>query len=452
MKAKKLFGTDGIRGRFGEWPLTLEIISACGRAAAELLNGKPPCKVIIGRDPRASGTQIEKLLSDGLRAEGAEVYSAGIIPTPGLSYLTRDGGFSLGIMISASHNPAEDNGIKMFKGNGYKLSDREEARLEKNIYAFLSRPGRNRPTGRLRRVASKPYLDHLRQTVNGLSLKGEKIVIDCANGAVCDYAERLFGGLGAKVVVLNNRPDGANINRGCGSLHPEVMAEAVKKEQSSAGFSFDGDGDRVLMSDENGRIMDGDQIMGITARFFQKQGRLVKNTVIATSMSNLGLEKFLKKSGAVLVRTDVGDKYVLREMLRQKTNFGGEQSGHIIFLDHASTGDGMLTALQLMRVRQQTGISFSRQDQGFFRYPQLIKNVRIAKKVDLLSLKTVKARMDSVLKELGEDGRLVLRYSGTEPLARIMLEGPKKKTIIRMAEDIAEAIEEAIGINGQAGS
>ncbi|MCM8813625.1 MAG: phosphoglucosamine mutase [Candidatus Omnitrophica bacterium] len=447
---KKLFGTDGIRGAFGQWPLTRPLVESAGMAAGRWLKKRFPRQrpaVVIGKDTRASGTTIERWLRRGLAAEGVDVYSAGVVPTPGLAYLAHTAAVQLGIMISASHNPADDNGIKFFKHNGYKLHDREEERLERLI-AAAEHDQRRRKTAAIppsRRMSTAGYLEHLAASAGGVSLAGRKIVVDCAQGAVCGYAVRLFEKLGAAVVALAAAPDGKNINHGCGSLYPEMMAETVKRQRADMGFSFDGDGDRVIVCDERGVVRDGDYMMAAIARYLLAENRLPSRAVVGTSMSNFGLEKALAELGVSLVRADVGDKYVLQEMFAHKTNFGGEQSGHIIFLDYATTGDGMLTAVQLARMAARSGKPLSRLMRGLKKYPQLLVNVRVRDKRPFAEIPAVNRAVEQAQRQLAGNGRLVLRYSGTEPLARVMVEGGKKTEITALARKIAAVIERELG-------
>ncbi|MFH2137569.1 MAG: phosphoglucosamine mutase [Candidatus Omnitrophota bacterium] len=447
----KLFGTDGIRGEFKKWPLTTEVIYAVSFGIGLWLKKKHKSKkslnVIIGKDTRYSCDEIEKCLSLGFTENGITVSSAGVVPTPGLAYLANTLDVELGVMISASHNPAQDNGIKFFKHNGFKLSEKEEIRIEKMIFDLLDKKNKAKKKCRIqvKKISAQAYMDHLKKSVPGLDLKGKNIVIDCANGAVSDYAVKLFKDFGAKVTVLSAKPDGYNINLNCGSLHPERVAQKIKQTKAYIGFSFDGDGDRVLYSSEKGVVCDGDQIMTLVARHFMKKKKLANKTVVATSMSNFGLGKILDELKVKLIRADVGDKYVLEQILKNKANFGGEQSGHIIFLDYATTGDGMLTALQILKIMQETGIPASRLAAGYKRYPQLLVNIRVKEKKDFKRIPAVWKQAQAVDKALKGDGRLVLRYSGTEPLARVMVEGKCKRQIKKLADSIINEIKKEIG-------
>jgi len=451
MNAFKLFGTDGIRSEFGQWPLTEDVIYCVSLAASLWLKKKykKRISVIIGKDTRKSCSQIERYLAQGFNDLGICVYSAGLIPTPGLAYLSNLLDVKLGVMISASHNPYTDNGIKFFKHNGFKLSEKEEAQIERIAFTLLKRKTKRKKNKKIKpkKISAKSYIKHLKNSVPGLNLSGKKIVIDCANGAVSNYAEKLFAGLGATVFVLNDKPDGTNINRCCGSLHPKKMAYSVKKKRADIGFSFDGDGDRLMCSDERGRILDGDYMMLLIARDLMKNKLLRSHTVVGTSMSNLGLEKSLQKIKVRLIRARVGDKYVLEEMLKHNSNFGGEQSGHIIFIDNATTGDGMLTALKILEVIQKNKKKISRLASGLKKFPQLIRNVRVKQKKAFEKIPQVSAEIKKAEKKLKGKGRIVMRYSGTEPLARIMIEGASKKQITAIAENIAGVIRKEIGEN-----
>lgn len=453
MKDIKLFGTDGIRSKFGQWPLTEDVIHCISLAAGIWLKKKHKRKItiIIGKDTRKSCARIEQYLAQGFKASGICVYSAGVIPTPGLAYLSNVLDVKLGIMISASHNPYTDNGIKFFKHNGFKLSEQEEQEIERIAFTFLKAKARNTLNKKIKidKISPGSYIRHLKNCVADLNLAGKKVVVDCANGAVSNYAKKLFTSLGATVFVLNNKPNGTNINRGCGSLYPEVMANNLKKKHADIGFSFDGDGDRVMCCDERGRILDGDHIMLLITRHLLKVKSLMNRTVVGTSMSNLGLEKSLKNIKVCLIRAKVGDKYVLEEMIKHKSNFGGEQSGHIIFLDNATTGDGMLTALKILEVMQQNKKKMSKLAVGLKKFPQLIRNVQVKEKKAFEKMPRVYAEIKKAERKLNDNGRLIMRYSGTEPLARIMIEGKSKRQITSIADDIAKVIKEQIGDDGR---
>jgi phosphoglucosamine mutase len=454
MKQNHLFGTDGIRGQFGTEPLTENVIYAISLALGKWLKithkKAKKINVVIGKDTRCSCNKIEQCLAQGFAASGIDVYSAGVIPTPGLAYLTNVMDMQMGVMISASHNPWTDNGIKFFKHNGYKLSEKQERTIEKIAYPIIksiNKKGKPKCSkAAIKKISGSTYLEHLKNCCPGLDIRGKKIVVDCANGAVSNYAETLFTDLGAKVFILNNKPDGKNINLHCGSMHPEVAAEFLKKQKADIAFSFDGDADRVIFSDNKARVLDGDYIMTMITRYFLSENRLANNTVVGTSMSNFGLEKLLEKLDVGLIRADVGDKYVLEEILKHKANFGGEQSGHMIFLDYATTGDGMLTALQILMALQKTKKSIKALCQGLKKYPQLIHNIRVKERKPFKSMPAVQQKIDQAQKQLKGRGRLVMRYSGTELLARIMVEAENKKEIKDIADEIGKAIVKELGV------
>ncbi|MBU1086208.1 MAG: phosphoglucosamine mutase [Candidatus Omnitrophica bacterium] len=454
MKKEHLFGTDGIRGQFGEFPLTENIIFAVSLALGKWLQeahkGTKKNRIVIGKDTRSSCNQIEQYLAQGFTSCGIEVCSAGVIPTPGLAYLTNTMDVQMGVMISASHNSWTDNGIKFFKHNGYKLSEKQERAIEKIAYPIIQDIDNKQKIKHkkvvIKKVASSSYLEHLKNCCLGLELKGKKIVVDCANGAVSGYAEKLFSDLGANVFVLNDKPDGKNINLNCGSMHPEVAAQYLKKKKADIAFSFDGDADRVIFSDNNAKVLDGDYIMTMIVRYFLAENKLANNIVVGTSMSNFGLEKLLEKLEVRLIRADVGDKYVLEEIIKNKSSFGGEQSGHMIFLEYATTGDGMLTAVQILMALQKTKKSIKALCHGLKKYPQLIHNIKVRERRPFKKMPVVQQKIDQAQKQLNGRGRLVMRYSGTELLVRIMVEAENKKEIKQIAAEIGNAIAKEVGI------
>jgi phosphoglucosamine mutase len=437
----QLFGTDGIRGRAGEPPLDPDTIQRIGRAVVRAL-GVPRPRVLIGRDTRESSAGIEADVAAGLRAEGADVVSTGVLPTPAVAHLARHLGFDLGVVISASHNPYEDNGIKVF-GGGRKFTTELEQKTEA-IVATL-------PVATVRPEAvpvedfSGRYLEHLKRTFAGGSLAGLKMVVDCANGATSFLARTLFEDLGASVEVLHDRPDGRNINHQCGATVPQEVAAAVVRSGAALGVAFDGDGDRAIFADAQGRIVDGDHVVFLVARHLHEEGRLKGGCVVATVMSNLGLEHALKPLGIELVRASVGDRHVLDEMIRRGANVGGEQSGHIIFLDHEPTGDGLLTALEVLRVVRDSGRLLGDLAHDLPIYPQVHRNVRVREKKDLEGIDSVRIVLEAARTVLDGRGRLLVRYSGTEPVLRVMAEGPDADEIRRVAESIAAAAAAAIG-------
>ena len=452
---KKLFGTDGIRARAGEFPLDLATVRAIGASLAAHLHEETRRRplIIIGRDTRESGSSIEEALTMGARSASAAVESAGVITTPGVAFLARFVPADAGVVISASHNPYHDNGIKIFAPSGRKLDDATERRIEADIaegrFATISEPkactGDRLTAGSLR----EKYLEYLRQEVAGeLTLRDLKIVVDCANGAASELAPRLFNELGAHVIAINDQPDGRNINLGSGSLHIEGLQQRVAAERADLGIAFDGDADRALFVDEAANLVDGDATMWVLANEMQSRGELAQNVVVSTVMTNLGLEVALRARGIRLIRTDVGDKYVLEELLRSATALGGEQSGHIIFPRISLAGDGMITAINLVRVITEREESLGRLVQGFSRFPQVLMNIRVREKIPFNELPTVQEKVHRLEAELGDRGRLLLRYSGTEPLARVMIEGEDEQQVHKSAEELAALIKAEIGSDG----
>lgn len=446
----KLFGTDGIRGVAGKWPLTREMIERIGYLLALELatrSGRSP-HIITGRDTRESGEWMETAIHTGIAAASGRATSAGMITTPGVACLTRKLDASAGIVLSASHNPFEDNGIKIFAPSGRKLDDE----MEEHIESLLLDDGTLYPEFHVVDVSADPglkekYLDYLVAEIAGsLRLDGMKITLDCANGAAFELAPRLFERLGAELTVINASPDGKNINLDCGSLHPERLQQAVSETGSIAGFAFDGDADRLLMAGPNGRLIDGDQIMFIIANHLKSKNGLKNNRVVATVMSNLGLELGLRAGGIDMVRTAVGDKSVLEELLRGGGSIGGEQSGHIIFPDLSLAGDGMISAIEVLRVISETGRTLDQLLEGFTSYPQVMINIKVRSKPPIETLPGVREAIVDVERDLEGRGRVLVRYSGTENKARVMIEGPDESTITRQAEMIAAAIEREISL------
>ena len=438
----KLFGTDGVRGRANE-KLTVELAYKLGMAGAYVLttiDHKPT--ILVGRDTRRSGDMLESALVAGMCAVGANVAVAGVIPTPAIAYLVREYKMDAGVMISASHNPFEDNGIKFFNSKGYKLSDEIEAKIEELIL-------NDRPLQLMHGAdvgykvqaddACERYISFLQSKANK-PFDGIKIALDCANGASSFIAPKVFGGLGADVISIFDKPDGININAGCGSTHVEEISRLCR-ENACIGFAFDGDADRLIAIGEDGRVVDGDCVMGICARFMKANGLLKKDTVVSTIMSNLGLEEFLKDNGIDMPRTGVGDRYVLERMLEEGYNFGGENSGHIIFLDHNTTGDGMLTAIMLLNVVLDSGRKLCELKDDIRKYPQILLNVRIASgRRDFENEKDVLDAIKQAEDELGENGRVNVRASGTEPVLRIMIEAKDEEKTIRLSNMIKDAM------------
>jgi len=448
--SKQLFGTDGIRGVPGTYPLddaTLERVGAALglylESEASPASAKP--RVLFGRDTRESGPHIEECIARGLATSGVETVSAGVLTTPGVAWLVRNEGFAAGVVISASHNPYHDNGVKLVSSSGMKFSDAVEAQIEREILAQSSRHSAASPRLRTDPKLDEDYLDSLRADVlEGANLSSLKIVLDCANGAASDLAPQLFRSLGAEVVAINVQPDGRNINAGCGSLHPEGMQKKVAEAKANLGVAFDGDADRAIFSCAAGRIVNGDGVLLSMGRYMQAHGTLKGPAIVGTTMANLGLERALEKTGLKLVRTDVGDRYVLEEMQRSGANLGGEQSGHILFLDDATTGDGMLTAVKIASLVALEG-PLASLVADLKIYPQIIVNVRVRSKPPLDTLPEVAALLAQSARELGNSGRIVLRYSGTEPLARVMVEAERDEDVHHWSEALASALHSSIG-------
>ncbi|MDT7689668.1 MAG: phosphoglucosamine mutase [Acidobacteriota bacterium] len=480
-RMKKLFGTDGMRGEAGRFPLDAATVRTAGRSLARHLSeklGRAP-RIVMGRDTRESGTWIEAAFIEGAHAASALAESAGVITTPGVAYLARTLPADAGVVISASHNPFHDNGIKIFAPDGRKLDDSTERLIEADIYAEWGiNPTVSNHTSQSR-GASEPldeeraelnqgsaildkgdaeddarhsaglrslYLDYLSEEVaGGLSLEGLSVVVDCAHGAAYELAPALLARLGARVVSTFDEPDGRNINRDCGSLHTDVLCRRVIAEGAHLGVAYDGDADRALFVDGHGQLVDGDATLWVLAGRMHARGELAGERVVATVMSNIGLELALRSRGIELVRTDVGDKYVLEELLRTGSTLGGEQSGHIIFPRLSLAGDGMITTICLLRTMREAGCSLEELTEGFTRYPQVLVNVRVREKTAFERVEEIAHASAEVRARLGERGRLLLRYSGTEPLARVMIEGQSQKEIDALAAELADVIRRRLG-------
>jgi phosphoglucosamine mutase len=445
--SKELFGTDGIRGIPGTPPLDDSTLFATGRSlGAYLGRAHGSARVMIGMDTRESGPHIASLLAAGLNEAGAKVVFAGVITTPGVACLVRQNDFQAGVVISASHNPFEDNGVKLFSHAGMKFPDAVEEELEADI---LNRRGEPEPKNPPRLEADESlhaqYLEFLRKRLlPGAGLKGFRIVLDCANGAAYKLGPELFRSLGADVVPMAVSPDGRNINANCGSLHLQGLEKRVVAEKARLGVAFDGDADRALFACETGKVVNGDGVLLVAARFLKSQNRLEGHRVVATSMSNLGLERILAEEHITLVRAAVGDRYVLEEMLRSGSVLGGEQSGHIIFLDDSPAGDGLLTAVKIASLVSMHG-KIESLVEGLRDYPQQIVNVKVRSKPPLDSLPEVSRALAEAESVLGENGRIVLRYSGTEPLARVMVEAATEADVRRFSQSLANAVRSSIG-------
>lgn len=446
---RELFGTDGVRGIAGEYPLDLSTLYKLGKAVVR--SGKR--SILIGRDTRASGLWIENVLQQAIVWQGGMVTLADVITTPGVAILSRDVPFDAGIVISASHNPYQDNGIKIFSSNGIKLTDEEEEWIEEEVAGdsnsdplpLVAKDRSQEEIITFNRELVGRYIEFLRSVSSVGVLKSLKIVLDCAHGAAFHIAPQVFRELGAEVVVLNAEPNGRNINLDCGAVYPQGMAQAVVDSQASLGVAFDGDCDRAIFCDAKGNLLDGDYTLFILARFFKQRGQLESGCVVSTVMANKGLEVALKKERIRMLRTQVGDRYVLGEMLRGDHALGGEQSGHVIMRANSLVGDGILSALKMSQILLEEGGSLTDLARGFEKFPQILINVRVREKRDYSKIAEIQKEIEAASKNLGERGRVVIRYSGTEPLVRIMLEGEKETEIKKYAETIAARFQEKLG-------
>jgi phosphoglucosamine mutase len=446
----KLFGTDGIRGVANEYPMTPEMALKVGQAVGLHFGGAKKSAILIGRDTRISGQMIESALVAGFCSVGIDVMRAGVVPTPGVAYLTNATGASAGIVVSASHNPYYDNGIKLFDANGFKLSEIIEKTIEKNILdggtSASSKTTSN--IGKVNNLADheERYTDHLKRSLSKeCCISGFKVALDCANGATHRIAPILFTDLGASVETFFDDPDGQNINDGCGSQQPHILAEKVKEAGADIGFAFDGDGDRLIAVDDTSQILTGDQILAICAGYLKSRGKLKNNIVVSTVMSNIGLGEALKEMGIENVITGVGDRYVMEEMRKQGAIIGGEESGHTVFLDHQTTGDGMLTALKLLEIMAIEKKPLSKLKKVMTVFPQVLINVDVNSKPPLETMPEVKSAIRQVEKELDGKGRVLVRYSGTQPQCRVMVESLNTEDTRFFCEKIAKVIKEAIG-------
>lgn len=451
--SRQLFGTDGIRGVAGKYPLDPETVHAAGAALGAWCREHSPAgdspEVVIGMDTRESGSWIAAQVAGGLASEGVKARLAGLITTPGVAYLTKNDAFVAGVMISASHNPFQDNGIKVFGHTGYKLPDDDELKIEQGIFRLKAAGVEAKPADlSVDESLDARYLNYLLSTFPG-RLDGFKIVVDCGNGAASHLGPKLLESLGASIIKIGCEPDGRNINLNCGALHVENLCARVVAEGADAGFAFDGDADRCIAVSSSGAVVDGDAVLLIAARYLKSRGRLTsydgKPVVVATVMSNLGFQRALEREGIALVRTAVGDKYVLEEMIRQGAPIGGEQSGHLIFLEQATTGDGLLTALRVLEILSVTGQPLDALTSGLQVYPQKLVNVRVKERKPLNDLSTVKEAIQSAERQLGDEGRVLVRFSGTEPLLRVMVEGPTNESVDIHCATIAGAIRQELG-------
>jgi len=447
----ELFGTDGIRGVANQYPITPEMAVSIGRAVAAIFKRNyKRSKIVIGKDTRVSGDMLEHALVSGICSMGVDAYLAGILPTPGVAFMTSSTGANAGIVISASHNPYYDNGIKIFKGDGYKLSDEKEDEIEQLVFnnEIDSSPKLVRDTGRVYEIADagRAYGNFLKRIVSeNYHFKELKIVIDCSNGATFEVAPAIFTELGAKVEALYINPDGKNINDKCGSQHPENLKKNVVKNGADIGLAFDGDGDRLIAVDEKGSVKTGDQILAVCARFMKQKGLLKGNQVVSTVMSNMGLGKALKEMGIKHMTTKVGDRYVMEKMISSGAVLGGEDSGHMIFLDYHTTGDGILTALRLIEAMKEESKPLSELCKIMKVFPQVLMNVDVKRKPDLENVPAIKDAIESVEKRLGEKGRVVVRYSGTQSICRIMVEGPTIHETGKYCQQLADIVNDSLG-------
>ncbi len=447
----KVFGTDGIRGRANAPPMTPETCMRVGKAVALYFskkNARRGHRIVIGKDTRLSGYMIESALTAGIISMGVDVLLVGPMPTPAISHLTKSLNCDAGIVISASHNPAQDNGIKIFGTEGYKLGERAESRIEELLLSEETGPGSGgKKLGKAFRVkdARGRYIEFTKQSVSSAPLTGLKIVLDCANGSAYSIAPSVFSELGAETVVLNDKPDGLNINLDCGALHPEVIQRAVLEHKADFGVALDGDADRLIVCDECGEIVDGDQLLAIFAKNLLSQGRLKNKKIIATQMSNVGLDIAMNALGVKVERVKVGDKFVMEAMRRNSAVLGGEQSGHIIFKEYSATGDGIISALQLARILKESGRNLSELAGIAESVPQVLVNVRVSEKKPFGKMRAVREKISAAEKGLGKQGRVLVRYSGTENLARVMVEGRNAEKTKGFAEEIAAEIKKEVG-------
>ncbi len=447
----RLFGTDGVRGVANIEPMTVETATQLGRGISYVFKSEPRRhKIVVGKDTRLSGYMIENALTAGICSMGVDVLLVGPLPTPGIAFITSSMRADAGVVISASHNPFQDNGIKFFSRDGFKLPDEVETKIEKLV--FSDKIDSLRPTasevGKAFRIddAAGRYIVFLKSTFpKDLTLDGVKIVLDCANGAAYRVAPAVFAELGAELVTLGVKPDGENINSGCGSMHPEVISKAVKENKADVGIALDGDADRVIFVDETGELVDGDHIMAICTAEMMEKKALNKNTLVTTVMSNMGLDVAVRKLGARTVKTAVGDRYVVEKMRENGYNLGGEQSGHIVFLDYNTTGDGVISALQILAVMKRQDKTLSELAGIMETFPQVLLNVKVKERKEIDDIPEIASKIRGIQEKLGDRGRTLVRFSGTEPLVRVMLEGEDESEIAAMAEEVADSVRRALG-------
>lgn len=448
-RVSRLFGTDGVRGVANE-ELTPELAYKIGRASAYILSGGKKGKMIVGRDTRKSGNMLEAAIVAGVTSVGIDIVEVGVLPTPAIAFLVRKHNVLGGFVISASHNPGEYNGIKLFDSNGFKLSDDKEIEIEDYIHnpekVKTRAIGYDVGISNIYTEGKSEYKEYLKDILN-LDLRGYKIAVDCGNGALYEIAPELFSELNAEVMLINNSPDGMNINDNCGSTNPNLVTQLVIDTKADIGISFDGDGDRIIAADEKGNIINGDHILAVCGTYLKENEKLAKDTVVGTVMTNMGLDKFLEKKDLNIVKTKVGDRYILEEMIREGYNFGGEQSGHIIFLDYNTTGDGLLTGLFLLKVMIEKEKTLSELSNEMKDYPQVLINARVnnAMKNKYMENDIIKKEIEKIEEIFTGQGRVVIRPSGTEPLVRVMIEGENEELIENIAKDLAFKIEENLG-------
>ena len=448
----KLFGTDGIRGIANVYPITPEMVLRLGKAIAHYFRNKKgngKTKIVIGKDTRLSGYMLESALTSGICSMGADVLLVGPMPTPAIAHLTQSLNADAGIVLSASHNPASDNGIKIFSRDGFKLADEAEKEIEKLVLSeeIKSDNVRGDMIGKAFRIddARGRYIAFAKSTIKSNSLEGLKIVLDCANGAGYALASVIFRELGADVFAFNDKPDGLNINFQCGALFPEIIQKKVKEKKADIGIALDGDADRAIVCDEKGKLVDGDFILAICGNYLKEKGKLKQDTIVATVMSNVGFGMAMKDRHINVIKTKVGDRHVVEEMRKGKYNLGGEQSGHIVFLDYSTTGDGIITGLQLMNIMKKTGKKLSELAGIMKQFPQILLNLEVKEKKELEKMQNVMNKINEVEKKLGGQGRVLVRYSGTQNICRVMVEGQDEKEIEKMASDIINEIKKEIG-------
>ncbi|MBR3654375.1 MAG: phosphoglucosamine mutase [Elusimicrobia bacterium] len=443
----KFFGTDGIRGKSNEFPFDNNTVSLIGYVLAETLDKKGN-GVLIGRDTRESGKRILKALQIGINAAGIKVTDLGVLPTPAVAYLLKNNNYQAGIVISASHNPYLDNGIKFFSSKGKKLPDKVEAKLEKNLVKYIEEKKTLPKKSKIKNVSGKNLVTQYKNFLISLlpknALQGKIIAIDCANGASYKIAPEVLKKLKAKVVVINNKPTGKNINLKCGALHPETVAKVVKKKKTFCGFAFDGDADRVISVDDKGIVRDGDYFLGVVSKYLKDNNKLKNNTLVITVMANLGLIKATKQEKIKVVTSKVGDRYVYEDLIKHKAIIGGEQSGHIIFKQLLDTGDGIISALQLLNILTKENKTLSQMCGWIKKYPQVLINEKVLEKIPLEKLPQTTKLIKQIEKKLGDNGRILVRYSGTEKLLRVMLEGQDKKEIKKIAQDVINVAKKEI--------